>query len=118
MSLGSRNGKRFDFEAAEHWIGREWIDGKPIYRRVIPLANPGNGASDSNTVDLSEIETVIRAEAMLHVSGTGWLNFIGDIDITATANGTITANHQGINMTGRPAPQCIIEYTKSSGGPI
>ena len=36
-SLGSRDGKRFELSTNEHWTGRSWINGKPIFRKVVDI---------------------------------------------------------------------------------
>ena len=40
---GSRIGRQYDFQPAEHFVGQNWIDGKPIFRIVTAVASfPNN----------------------------------------------------------------------------
>lgn len=111
MSVPVRRHIEMPHDADEHLTGSQWVDGKPIYRRVISMDNGGNGLTEVQ-LDLSFIETVIRAEAWLNTATNVWQAMAGSVYIDTILAGSITVNHQGINMSGRPQPQCVIEYTK------
>lgn len=109
---GNRSG-RFDYDTDEHYTGVAWIDGLPIYRRVIALVG-GNGLSESAAVEeLNSLNrtTIIRvAFATTSPFGGDFLYLAESLQIK-DSDGTITAVHTGVDLTGISI-HAIVEYTR------
>ena len=100
QSLGNPN-----YTTEEQKTGGTWIDGKPIYRKVITGLNISTSTSYVNLMSVGAIDTIIRTSGMTTSNKT---NFALD----SVVNGSniqirTTYSTQGINTV-------IIEYTKTT----
>ena len=106
------------YSTTETLTGGTWIDGKPIYRKIVNFGALPNSTSKSVAHGISGISKIIKFSAVT-TNGTYWLNLphtnpttlANSIAIECTAtNVTITS---GSNRTNYTECYCIIEYTKS-----
>lgn len=110
---GSDDGGRFDFETTEHYSGRNWIDGKPIFRRVFQLI-PG---TNSSILDLTGDIPAWERWTNGYWTGREALQFIAGFENAGGVNGirfnlvnsVLAVFHQGITPTEITA---VVEYTK------
>jgi len=121
-----------DYSADEVNTGVKWIDGKPIYRKVVPFTLPDGTSENTVAFDLSTLNTkiVIKNEAKLFDDNDQWIdeqikitashitNFHSRVDFpnileiaflsTEIITGNVTVNQAG--MSGH----VILEYTKTT----
>lgn len=58
---GNRPGQVYDFQEAEHSLGANWINRKPIFRRVITfgfLPNNGTSVSATGIIDVDDMISI------------------------------------------------------------
>lgn len=110
---GSLEG-RYDYATAEHYTGQAWIDGKPVYRRVIEFIGGNNTSLSGAIAELNNInrETVIRVDFALRSPFSGSLIFLPEGIQVADATGELTVSHTGVDFTGLQL-HCIVEYTRA-----
>lgn len=110
------------YSTEEQVIGT-WIDGKPIYRRVIESTTP-NVVTDTTQVNKSmyitecNVETMVTLRGILNISGTlaysgqAWngysfyLNYVSDVKIVSVSLNRITWANKPLIV--------ILEYTKTT----
>ena len=106
-----------DYSLSELLTGASWIDGKPIYRKVIQMAGSGDQPYQVDVSSLN-IDTIVYVNALGHDRSTPsirwcWSN-TGNVwsrTITYNAiNGTITLSSYNSYF---PPDYLIIEYTKT-----
>ena len=57
---GTRPGMLFDFQQAEHFVGQNWINGKPLFRRVIVFGNLPNANTSVNATGITDVEQMVE----------------------------------------------------------
>ena len=110
-----------NYSTTEVDTGVKWIDGKPIYRRVVNIGALPDNSTKTITLGLS-IDTLIKLFGSVKASNAGfltlpfasfdsggaystWLSIDGNGDLVVTDNAAFgTADYTG---------HCVIEYTKS-----
>ena len=113
------------YSTSERRIGT-WIDGKPLYRKVILVDNPtiGTGVQTTATT-ISGVNNITKIEGLMKSSGgfnipfnSIWSNDINArnsllwVDVTSnTANIKYTINSNWISITNLVI---IVEYTKTT----
>lgn len=105
------------YSTTEQLTGDTWIDGKPIYRKVINFgALPNNTSKDvAHGITGADYFTDIRGVA---VSGSIFIpiNFANPLSLTAGIGAVVDGSNvqiiTGINRTGYSA-YVILEYTKT-----
>ena len=107
-----------DYSTNEIVVGK-WIDGKPIYRKVLNLTSPSVLNTNVNIANLTSlnIENLIKLEGFL-IGGDGrYLNINTpepDYTITTTfINDTIEMKIEAVNWQQKNCV-IIIEYTKTT----
>jgi len=125
---GDTNPTNPSFTSAEVATGGTWIDGKPIYRKVIPFTVPGIGDSPSSlgVVHNLNIDKYLRADALASIpvdvvtQDCSWFFPINSANNLALAmTGIVMLNRDNITFE---EVQCaitdtndflmILEYTK------
>jgi hypothetical protein len=102
-----------DYATDEHPTGISWVDGKPIFRRVILLAG-GNASSAATIADIyAAIEQIVNFTWSSRFSITNIVANFGATDngLNITSADLLTIGHNGINLTGETL-QIVLEYTK------
>lgn len=108
------NGQR-SYSTSEVNTGKKWIDGKPIYRKVVNIGNLPNNVSKTVAHNIQNIEIAIKAEVIAKNSNNNIL-------LTATYGGTACTcfvNNTNIqvgtnqDMTSYSG-YVILEYTKTT----
>ena len=111
------------YSTSEQRIGT-WIDGKPIYRKVIQTTSPSVDDTNTNIYTITEnIENAIRLDGYIHARNP---NYRGNINCFITSSDYI-ATWFLTNSSGYPAyircrqhnrgnspMRIIIEYTKTT----
>ena len=116
MSEGSRDGKRFSYEAGEHWTGREWIDGKSIFRRVIEFGALPNATTKNVPHGITDLDRVISVEGVAENLLFG--NYLPLSYPTGTARVELLIQGSDVrivtsdNFSDWTRTHVIIEYTK------
>lgn len=112
-------------------IGK-WIDGKPIYRKII-LYTP-TALNSSYTVAINDIDNIVKKEALItyNNNGTpsilnlpfpgtpvGWNISLGDTVITDTnfTQGLIFGSSWNTSIVTSSNVQLLLEYTKTTDEP-
>lgn len=97
----------------------KWIDGKPIYRKSIPITNWPNNSTSSNLHGLSDIGTVVNL-SMVAFDGSNYKSMPylyapagSSADIGFYANSTSIMLKSTGDLRGYQGT-AIIEYTKTS----
>ena len=95
-----------------------WIDGKPIYRKVITGGTNGT----VQVIYSSSTEKIIKIEGVVHSTTDGWTIPINYRDLSTisytyvTPNGSIifgiTTNNHSVNVVN--TYEIILEYTKTT----
>ena len=104
-----------DYTLDEQAIGINWIDGKPIYRRIVILTTVGNNKSEAPFSDLGIIDTLISMNATLKTTDG---DFISDAKIAVGDVGKkmdptkIEVMHQGFTSESGVV---FLRYTKNNG---
>lgn len=102
-----------DFSEAEHEINVNYIDRKPIFRRVILMAG-GNGASAATIAGLYlDIDQIVNFNWSSRFGATNIVSNFGGTDngLNLTSADLLTIGHNAINLTGNTL-QIVLEYTK------
>ena len=103
------------YSLSEELIGR-WIDGKPLYRKVIDLGYMPNNTEKTVAHNISNISTFVSVRAIAQTAGPVSLtlpNYNGSIYSNIYANATnviIQTNGDRSSFTG----YAILEYTKTT----
>ena len=65
-SPGSRDGKKFEHDSVEHWTGSNWIDGKPIFRKVVNFGAMPNAANKdvAHGIPTEDIDWIVSCEGV------------------------------------------------------
>ena len=93
-----------------------WIDGKPIYKKVIIFSEPIQVTYTSifnTTIDSSDIENIISAIG-IHADGTNYGDMLADPTISGH---TIIGLQTSRNNNYANVKKLILEYTKISDSP-
>ena len=104
-----------DYSIDEHGLGTNWIDGKPMFRCVIPLTGANNTSEAVVVFLIDTIDTLINA-SWVGETPTKKKAKKGTTDNgveVENATGNVKAFHQGSNFTGERI-NALLEYTKLS----
>lgn len=115
-SNGKKVATEVDYSTSEHLTGAKWIDGSPIYRKVISIGTLPNNATKSVAHGITALDTVIHLYGAATSSANG-------LPIPYTHNTTnlqivLNINSTDVNCgtyTDRTAYNgvVVIEYTKA-----
>ncbi len=109
------------YSTDEQVIGK-WIDGKPIYRKVVELGNLPNTSSVQINHNISNIDKIIRIYGYAQEVGNIWflpLPNAGAANSTQTNSVTLSASKNvvyvvtGTNRSGWEG-YAVLEYTKTT----
>lgn len=111
----------WEYSTSETRTGKTWIDGKPIYRRVVELVAPSSGSYASTTTftntDIVAIYgTYTRAnEAAVYPATFPTITNLSDaVTVMVNTNRKIEIR-KGSNWTGvSTTHRIVVEYTKST----
>ena len=117
------NDDKFNYTQEEQRIGT-WIDGKPVYRKVIQTTSPSNDDTNTNIYTITEnIENAIRLDGYIHAwnpNYRGNINcFINSSDYIATWFLTNSSGYPAYircrqHNRGNSPMRIIMEYTKTT----
>lgn len=107
------------YSTTEQVIG-EWIDGKPIYRKVIVINSLPNAGEGHYLHYISDIEEVTAFKFTTHFASNEWSPVGGTISplglqfaINASVSPTDIVVRTGTDRTNQTA-KAVIEYTKTT----
>lgn len=107
-----------DYSTDEKVIGT-WVDGKPLYRKVVNVTSPLNNGWGTVT-NIGELDTMVSAKAFLFHSGSNYylpLPYYENSNLYALVlyykNGNVSVNINGNAFFSKPIT-LIVEYTKTT----
>lgn len=109
----------FEYSTSEQRVGT-WIDGKPLYRKVVPIGNLADFGAKIVPHNISNLGQVTHFEVIWQDSGMSWYSNIrwdsSSVLIKSYIEGAnIQIECLGFNWAGRTANAvCTIEYTKTT----
>ncbi len=107
--LGFANHGAAHLSAAEHYAGYAWIDGKPVFRKVINYGALNAGMGTKNVAhSITGVDTWIRAAGVFADSSNKTIAKDDDMSVDATNVGITTPVDQSEN-----SGFVILEYTKT-----
>lgn len=94
-------GSNSSYSTTEELTGGTWIDGKPIYRKVLPFTVPANGSHTQVQVNHNlGIETYTRADITAVVdNGASFRTFVFPLGSLDSSNGTLALVNFGQTVT-------------------
>ena len=107
-----------DYSTEETFTGKHWIDGKPIYRKVLvnTIKKSGSNVFSLNSVGLNNIEKYITLKSISNGDPINEDYYTNDSDLLRTL-----INYNGLHIqlgSSYPSVPClvytIIEYTKTT----
>lgn len=106
------------YSTSEVKTNKLWIDGKPIYRKVVDLGTMPDTTAKSVAHGISSLGTVVELRAMMN-NGEGWFLPIPFVSGSFEYQISVTTNDTNITVTAfmdRTAWHgwAVIEYTKST----
>jgi hypothetical protein len=126
-NLLKNGGGMSKYSTLEVLTGDTWIDGKPIYRKVVPITIPSTGNSASSAHNISNLGSVVRLYGTTGYDNSGYVrnlttNYYGDAQwdcniLLNSASNIGVLLQFGNNFRAAYAGNtlyAIIEYTKSS----
>lgn len=123
------NGERIDvsdvYSLSEVKTNKVWIDGKPIYRKVVAVNFPSTSSASVNTNhNISNIDKITHYWLTWYdTADNKWFNYYKDtsgsyyiqIDGVTSNHVTVKANNTGVPWDGRTTNKyAVIEYTKTT----
>ena len=111
---------RNNYFTTEIDTGAKWIDGKPIYRKVIDFGALPNNTSKAVAHNISNLGWVLKLEGISKTdAGTRVsLPFVAISDVTSQISTKITDTEitctTGTNRSGYTQTYFIVEYTKTT----
>lgn len=105
------------YSTTEQKTGGKWIDGKPIYRRVVSCGALPNNTAKSVAHNIANIEWIVKYNGMAS-NGNEWLqlpaSYYSDAAIGLSANDTYITLRPYSNRTAYTTTLVTIEYTKTT----
>ena len=107
-----------NYNSSEKVIGT-WIDGKPLYRKVINFGQLPNATSKSVAHGISNLKHIVKMEGVASASGGNLFIPIPNVDTSTTYNINLYANASNVviktssDRTSMTICYVIIEYIKN-----
>ena len=110
-----------NYSTDEVLTGKFWIDGKPIYRKVIDCGALPNNTTKRTAHNIQNLETVVSLEGKAYRPSDGlWIN-IPHVNTSSLASGLSIVVYNGniemgdgVDYSTFTTSFVIIEYTKST----
>jgi len=106
------------YSTSETDTGKVWIDGKPIYRKVITNTTPESGSVSKTIGTISNIESLVSLIGNIYNSSYGFIPIPFNVDSNNNNKLYIDENGNVISENNNGVWQnktiiVIVEYTKS-----
>lgn len=106
-----------DFATSETQVGSNWIDGRPIYRKVVDFGALPNADSKTVAHGITGIQDVADLRFIIKGAGSDWrlvpyVSLAGDVDIAMSMDGTniyVDTESDWSSFTGK----VVIDYTRT-----
>lgn len=108
----------FSYSTSETETGYTWIDGKPVYRKVVEKNNIISSSSNETAHNISNLGTIVKMDGWLYAENkyfslsrpaAGNLSYYVDLQVSQTNVRFVTGSNASFNKG-----LVILEYTKSS----
>lgn len=109
------------YSTDEKLIGR-WIDGKPLYQKVVSVPSTSTVWGTIYTVENADYLKVIQARYYYGTAETNWINMNmangNDTLILATSDNNIVMNSRGFTYGETHPVEMILQYTKTTDSAV
>lgn len=117
-SVVNTNAGVCDYSTSETNTGKKWIDGKPIYRKVVDTGTLPNGTAKTVAHNISNLERVVHIEGFFYRSSDGMTRPFSFIYSSNTTFAGVQVDNTNISVYASWDNQAtgsyvILEYTKS-----
>lgn len=119
VSLASNSGTCQDVYSTEEQVIGRWINGKPLYRRVIESPSPSQVNTWFYPLDIPDFDDGISIRGIIGgCSGMMDTYSIPNKDVSVkfinTSHGRVGVTTTSVTYTGRDRMLLIVEYTKTT----